>query len=73
MISISVPSLHLAGGTDEEWSLHRRALEQYVRMPARRDDASTVQFETVLANMHAEHAKIAQAAYAAADSMWAVL
>lgn len=73
MISVSVPSLHLAGGTDEEWSLHRRALEQYAKMPVRQDSASTVQFETVLANMHAEHAKIAQDAYAAADSMWAAI
>lgn len=67
MISISIPSLHLAGGTDEEWSLHRRALEQYAGMPVRRDDASTVRFETVLDNMYAAHGWIAVEAYKGAD------
>lgn len=73
MITVSIPSLHLAGGTPEEWTLHRAALEQYAGLPVRADSASTVQFETVLANMHAAHAKIAEAAYKGADSMWAVI
>lgn len=70
MITISIPVVGLHGGSDEEWRLHQRALEQHYNAPVRRDESSNFPFADALAMMHEAHAKAAEEAYRGADSMW---
>lgn len=80
MIIVQVPrgTVHLVGGNEEEWHLHRTALEQYLGHPvhyhhAPPPDARWGYFNDALAQMNEAHAPLAAEMCRGMDSMAGLL
>ena len=73
MITISIPVILLAGGTDEEWRLHGRAIAGHLKSIVKHDDSSERLFYDALAEMQTAQALIAEELCRGMDSAWGPL
>ena len=75
MIRVSTPVALIAGGTDEEWALHGRAIAGYLKLAVKRvePEQAECRFGDVLAQMNAAHTPLAESMCRGMDSMAGLL